>query len=274
MFGACLSSIWTPSKRRSKPRSPSHLTYAYSPPLTGPAGSDEICKASFVCLPCQDVVVIYNQFDIACYRLADPSTMGAGDRVLTLTPLWICPNPLGKTSLIYHISLIECGNTPQLTSSTFEARFVEYIRGADIDTFVSWKIGSLGSSVENLTVEKVSSVITLPDGLRCFPASTRNHFWSAIAIDDGISFFITPLDDVGQGSGWGTLRFYIPYREFRDGRSAGARVMYLDLDIDLISGRVIIWWTDEACREHDSRTRFFILELVQGSHRVTRDHTL
>jgi len=87
--------------------------------------------------------------------------------------LFGCP---AKTSLIYHVSLIECANTdaPQATSPMFEARFVEYRRDAGTDTFVSWKIGPLGSSVEDSTLEKIPNTITLPDGIRCLPADPES----------------------------------------------------------------------------------------------------
>lgn len=238
--------------------------YVHSSSLADPADSDETHKASFVCLPRPDMVVIYNQFDVTCFQLADHSATGEGDHVLTLTTLWRCPNPLAKTSLMYHISLTECADTPPSASPAFEARFVEYGRDSSTDTFVSWRIGPLGSSVEQSTPEKILSTVTLPGGLRCLPASSRNNFWSAVAIDNGISFFITPLDDVGRDDGWGTLRFCIPHAEFRDGRSTGTRAMDLDLDVDRASGRVIIWWADEEYPERDSRTQFFILELVRG----------
>ena len=221
-------------------------------------GTDATSKASFVCLPRPDVVVIYDQFDIACFRLVDASTMEEGAIIATLTPLWARPNPLATTALIYHVSLVEYADA---SWSLFEARFVEYRHEANTDTFVSWKIGSLGSSVQNPTVEKAAETVTLPDGLRSLPASSNNSFWSAAAGDNGISFFITPLEDVGRCDGWGTLRFSIPYGEFGidDG---GARAMYLDLDIDRVSGRVIIWWVDEEYPGCDARTQFFILELA------------
>ena len=231
--------------------------YALASPLTESAGADATREASFICLPRPDVVVTYNQFDITCFRLPDALTMEEG---VILTPLWTHPNPLAKTTPIYHVSLVECADPSQ---SIFEARFVEYGREADTDTFVSWKIGSLGSSVQNPTLEKVAETVTLPDGPRSLPASSNHHFWSTVAGDNGISFFITPLEDVGRDDGWGTLRFDIPYKEFGvDDGNGSARAMYLDLDIDRVSGRVIIWWVDEESPGCDPRTQFFVLELV------------
>ena len=40
--------------------------------------------------------------------------------------------------------------------------------------------------------------------------------------------------------------------------------MSLDLDIDRVSGRVIVWWADE---EHpDNNTRFIVLDLARDLH--------
>jgi len=220
------------------------------------------------------MAVIYNQFDITCFELADPLKMEEGDHVVTLTALWTRPDPLARTALIYHVSLAECADASRSTSPTFEARFVEYGRDGSTDTFVSWKVGSLGPSVQNSTLEKISDTITHPDGPRCFPVSTHDHFWSAVAVDDGISFFITPLDDVGRENKWGTLQFNVPYTEFCDGGSAGVRVMYLDQDIDSVSGRVVIWWSDEEYPGRDFRTQFFILDLIRDLHPVAGDCVL
>ena len=167
--------------------------------VVDPAASNETRNASFVCLPRPNVVVVCNQFDITCFRFADPSTAVEGDHVHALTPLWTRSNHLAKAFLMYHISLTECADATQSTPLAFEARFVEYRRDASTDTFISWKVGPLGSSVEYSTLEKIPSIVTLPDGLRCLPASMRNHSWSAVAVDNGISFFITPLGDVGRG---------------------------------------------------------------------------
>lgn len=213
--------------------------------------------------------MIYNQFDITCFRLMDPTTFGEGNHVLTLAALWTQSNPLAGGSLIYHVSLTERADTPQSTSPTFEARFVEYGQNASTDRFVSWKIGPLCSFAAPAMLENLPKTISLPGGPRSFPASTRDHcFWSAVAVDNDISFFVTPLDDVGRDDGWGTLRFDVPNSEFGEG-SAGARAVCLDLDIDRASGRVIIWWVDEECPEDNIRTRFVVLELVRDSHSVT-----
>lgn len=65
--------------------------------------------ASFVCLPRPDAIVIYDQFDITCFRLVDPTVMGEGDHFPSPMTIWTQHNrnPLAKPPLIYHVSLIE-----------------------------------------------------------------------------------------------------------------------------------------------------------------------
>lgn len=96
----------------------------------------------------------------------------------------------------------------------FEARFVGYERDASTEIFISWKIGALDSSKQNSTLKKTPTITTFPDGLGCLPVAINNHLWSAVAADNGVSFLITPLDDIGRDDGRGTLRFNIPYVEF------------------------------------------------------------
>lgn len=48
--------------------------------------------------------------------------------------------------------------------------------------------------------------------------------------------------------------------------SMGERVMRLNLDIDRVSGRVVIWWADDENPERHPRIRFVVLESVQESN--------
>ena len=51
--------------------------------------------------------------------------------------------------------------------------------------------------------------------------------------------------------------------------------MYLDLDIGRVSGRVVIWWTDEECPGRGAfRTQLFILELVRDLRSVAGGYVL
>jgi len=121
------------------------------------------------------LVVIYNQFCFTCSRLADPPTMGGGDHALTVTPHWTRSNPLKKTSLIYHVSLIECAGALRTTSPAFEAQFVEYRRDAGTVTFRS----VLGFFRGALNAGENSE--HYPDGIRYLSASTRNVRSMALA---------------------------------------------------------------------------------------------
>lgn len=87
------------------------------------------------------------------------------------------------------------------------------------------------------------------------------YFRAAVAVDDGVPFFTTPLDGA-EGRWTGGVHFSVTWTQFRGDKS----VLSLDLDLGRVSERFTTWGGDEECLEHDPRARFAAKGLVRHSY--------